>query len=247
MSGHSKWAKIKRSKSTNDTKRGKLFTKLIREITVATKEGGADAEANARLRLAIQNAKGANMPKDTIERAIKKGRGGEAANYTEVTYEGYAPHGVAVFVECMTDNLNRTVSAIRSAFTKHGGSLGKNGSVEFLFDRKGVFSIPLRAVNDEETFTLEMIDLGAETVEAEEGYFQITCLLEDFGNIQKKIEALHIIPETATLQRIPTTYVSLQDAAFQKVMKFIEALENNDDVQQVYHNIAISDGQIAML
>lgn len=247
MAGHSKWANIRRRKSANDAKRGKLFTKLIREIITAAKEGGGELEANARLRLAVQNAKGANMPKDTIERAIKKGGGGDAVAYRAVTYEGYAPHGVAVFVECMTDNLNRTVSAVRAAFTKYGGSLGKNGSLDFIFEKKGIFSIKVGIVSDEEAFTLELIDANAEEVEKEGGYFHVTCSLEDFGNVQKKLEVLRIASESADLQRIPNTLVDLENGAFHQVMKLIEVLEDNDDVQKVYHNIAINDQQLERL
>ena len=143
MSGHSKWSTIKRKKGALDAKRSKVFTKIIKEISVAVREGGPDPMGNPRLRLAIQSAKAANMPKENIERAIKKGSGTDGAHYTEVTYEGYAPHGVAIYVECMTDNLNRTVASVRSAFNKYGGALGTNGSLEFLFDRKGVFTISL--------------------------------------------------------------------------------------------------------
>ena len=241
MAGHSKWANIRRKKSVNDAKRGKLFTKLIREIITAVKEGGGELAANARLRLAVQHAKGANIPKDTIERSIKKGKGAGAVAYTQVTYEGYAPYGVAIFVECLTDNLNRTVSAVRAAFTKYRGSLGKNGSLDFIFTRKGIFSIKVSDVSDEEAFTLALIDASAEEVEQEKGYFHITCSLEDFGNIEKKLATLRIVPETAVLQRIPNKLVNLEHDAFHQVMKLIETLEDDDDVQQVYHNIAIID------
>jgi len=190
MSGHSKWSTIKRKKGAADAKRGKLFTKLIKEISIAAREGGGDPDANPRLRLAIANAKGNNMPKDNIERAIKKATGSDADQYHETTYEGYASHGVAVFVECLTDNTNRTVSSVRSAFTKHGGSLGTNGSLEFIFDRKGVFSIELSENVDEEEFTLEMIDAGAEDVTSEDGYLSVTCDMGDFGAIQKKLEVV---------------------------------------------------------
>jgi len=247
MSGHSKWSTIKHKKGALDKKRGKIFTKLIKEITVAAKEGGADPEMNPRLRLAVQNAKGKNMPKDTIERAIKKVAGGEAADYHEVTYEGYAPNGVAVFVECTTDNLNRTVASIRSIFTKNGGSLGTNGSLEFIFDRKGVFSLPLPEGQDVDDLTLELIDGGAEDVEVEDGRMTITSAMEDFGNMQKKLDELDIEAESAELERIPNTYVSLSDEDFTKVMKTIDALEDDDDVQKVFHNIEATDTQLESL
>lgn len=244
MSGHSKWSTIKHKKGALDKKRGKIFTKLIKEITVAAKEGGVDPELNPRLRLAVQNAKGKNMPKDTIERAIKKVAGGDAADYLEITYEGYAPNGVAVFVECTTDNLNRTVAAVRSIFTKGGGALGTNGSLEFIFDRKGVFSLQFPAGQDEDDLTLELIDGGAEDVEVEEGIMTITSAMEDFGNMQKKLEELSLEAENAELERIPNTYVNLSDEDFAKVMKTIEALEDDDDVQKVFHNIEATDEQL---
>ena len=247
MSGHSKWSTIKHKKGALDKKRGKIFTKLIKEITVAAKTGGADPEMNPRLRLAVQNAKGKNMPKDTIERAIKKVAGGDAADYIETTYEGYGSNGVAVFVECTTDNLNRTVADVRAAFSKHGGSLGTNGSLEFIFDRKGAFAIPLPDGADEDELTLELIDGGAEDVEFEEGFISVTCAMEDFGNMQSKLDELGLEAENAELERIPNTFVSLDDVAFEKVMKLIEALEDNDDVQKVYHNIEATDAQMEML
>lgn len=247
MSGHNKWSTIKRKKGAIDAKRGKLFTKLIKEISIAAREGGGDPAANPRLRLAVQNAKGANMPKDNIERAIKKGTGADAAEYIETSYEGYAPHGVAVFVECMTDNLNRTVSSVRSIFNRYGGSLGTKGSLEFIFDRKGVFTTPIPNGYDDEAFTLEMIDAGAEDVEADEDYYEITCVMEDFGSIQKKLEEMDIDPENAELRRIPKTMVDLDDDAFLKVMKLIDALEDDDDVQKVYHNINVTEKQMEMI
>ncbi|MGK7395600.1 MAG: YebC/PmpR family DNA-binding transcriptional regulator [Candidatus Cyclobacteriaceae bacterium M3_2C_046] len=247
MSGHSKWSTIKRKKGAIDAKRGKLFTKLIKEISIAAREGGGDPEANPRLRLAIQNAKGSNMPKDNIERAIKKATGSDATEYFETSYEGYGPHGVAVFVECTTDNLNRTVSSVRSLYNKYGGSLGTKGSLEFIFDRKGIFNIPVPEGADEEEFILELIDAGAEDVEVEEGYYEVTCAMEDFGSIQKKLESMNVEAENAELQRIPKTQVELDDDAFQKVMKLIEALEDDDDVQKVYHNINVTEKQMELI
>ncbi len=247
MSGHSKWSTIKHKKAALDAKRGKIFTKLIKEIAVSVREIGSDPDSNPRLRLAIQNAKGANMPKDTIERAIKKGSGEGGADYVEVTYEGYASHGVAVFVECTTDNINRTVSNVRSVFAKSGGSLGTNGSLEFIFDRKGVFVVPLPEGLDEDDLILELIDGGAEDVEIEEAMIHITCEMDDFGNMQKKLEDMNLEAQSAELQRIPNTYVSLDDGTFGQVMKLIDSLEDDDDVQKVYHNIEASDDQFANL
>lgn len=247
MSGHSKWSTIKHKKGALDKRRGKIFTKLIKEITVAARDGGADPEMNPRLRLAIANAKGKNMPKDTIERAIKKVAGGEGADYQEVTYEGYATNGVAVFVECTTDNLNRTVAAVRSIFTKHGGSLGTNGSLEFIFDRKGIFVIAVPEDKDEDDLTLELIDGGAEDVVVEDGFMTVTSAMEDFGNMQKKLEELGLEAENADLERIPNTHVQLSDDDFGRVYKTIEALEDDDDVQKVFHNIEATDAQLESL
>jgi YebC/PmpR family DNA-binding regulatory protein len=247
MSGHSKWSNIKHRKGANDSKRAKYFSKLIREVTAAVRQGGNSPDANPRLRLAIQNAKGANMPKENIERAIHKGAGGDSADYTTIIYEGHGPHGVALIVECMTDNLNRTVANIRAAFSKHGGSLGKHGSVSFLFDRKGAFSIEANDVTDEETFTLSLIDGGAESIDTEEGYFYVVCPLESFGELQKQLEELAIEPTEATLQYIPHTQVELADQDFDKVMRLIEVLEDNDDVQKVYHNLVVEDSQLTDL
>lgn len=247
MSGHSKWSTIKRKKGALDAKRGKLFTKLIKEITVAVKEGGAEADSNPRLRLAVQNAKGSNMPKDTIERAIKKGSGNDGVTYSEVTYEGYGSNGIAIFVECTTDNINRTVASVRSIFTKHDGSLGTNGSLEFIFDRRSVFVIPAPDGIDQDDLTLELIDGGAEEVEFNEGLAHVTCAMEDFGSMQSKLDALQIVPESADLQRIPNTTIELDDAAFAKNMKLVDALEDDDDVQKVYHNIEASEAQLESL
>ncbi len=248
MSGHSKWSTIKRKKGAIDAKKGKIFTKLIKEISIAVKDGGSsDPESNPRLRLAIQNAKGANMPKDNIERAIKKAAGSDADSYEEVNYEGYAQHGVAVFVECMTDNLNRTVAAVRAAFNRYGGSLGTKGSLEFIFDHKGIFTFELPDNKNQDELMLEIIDAGAEDVELEEGYVTVTTAMEDFGSVNKKIEELEIGTETAELQRIPKTLVSLDDDAFMKVMKFVDALEDNDDVQKVYHNIDVKESQFELV
>ena len=247
MSGHSKWSTIKRKKGAADARRGKLFTKLIKEISIAAREGGGDPDGNPRLRLAVANAKGNNMPKDNIGRAIKKATGSDAEQYHETTYEGYATHGVAVFVECLTDNSNRTVSSVRSAFTKHGGSLGTNGSLEFIFDRKGVFSIKMTEDMDEDEFSLEMIDAGAEDETLHDGYLTISCDISDFGGIQKKLEELAVDAENAELQRIPNTLVTLGDDDFGKVMKLIDALEDNDDVQKVFHNLDITEAQMELL
>ena len=240
MSGHSKWSTIKRKKGAADAKRSKMFSKVIKEITVAVKESGPDPESNPRLRLAISNAKGVNMPKDNVQRAINKAGDKDSANFTEVNYEGYAPHGIGIFVECTTDNLQRTVSNVRSYFNKHGGSLGKNGCLSFVFDRKGVFSFPIGDM-DLEDLELELIDAGAEEFEVEDGFINVTTALEDFGNMVKKLEEMNIEPESAKLERIPlnTETLPLDDA--KKVMKLIDLIEDDDDVQNVYHNLEITD------
>ncbi len=240
MSGHSKWSTIKRKKGAADAKRGKIFTKIIKELMIAAREGGGDPESNARLRLAIQNAKGANMPKDNIERAIKKATGSDAESYTETTFEGYGPFGIAVFAECLTDNNNRTVSAVRSAFNKHGGSLGTNGSLSFLFERKGVFTISSEGLVLDD-LQLEMIDAGAEDFEIDEDTIVITCAREDFGSVTKKLAELGIEPEESGLRRIPNDTKKLDVESARKVIRFIETLEDDDDIQNVYHNLEMTD------
>jgi YebC/PmpR family DNA-binding regulatory protein len=240
MSGHSKWSTIKRKKGAADAKRGKIFTKIIKEIIISAREGGGDPDSNARLRLAIQNAKGANMPKDNIERAIKKAVGADSVSYTETSFEGYAPHGVAVFAECLTDNNNRTVASVRSAFNKYGGNLGTNGSLSFLFDRKGIFSIKNEGQNIEE-LELEMIDAGAQDFEVDDDTITITCAKEDFGSVSRKLADLGIEPEESGLKRIPNDTKKLDVDSAKKVLKFIESLEDDDDIQHVYHNLEMTD------
>ena len=240
MSGHSKWSTIKRKKGAADAKRSKLFSKLVKDITIAVKESGNDPDSNPRLRLAITLAKAASMPKDNVARAIKKGDDKDGANYVELTYEGYAPHGIAVFVECTTDNTQRTVSNVRAIFNKYSGSLGKNGSLSFIFDRKGIFSFPIGDLDIDE-IELEIIDAGAEDFEIEDGMVTITTNLEDFGNMMKKLEELNIEPETAELQRIPNNTESLDVETSKKVLRMIEAFEEDDDVVNVFHNLEMTD------
>jgi YebC/PmpR family DNA-binding regulatory protein len=240
MSGHSKWSTIKRKKGALDAKRGKKFTKIIKEIIIAAKEGVPDPESNARLRLAIQNAKGANMPKDNIERAIKKATGSDAESFVETTFEGYAHGGIAVFIECLTDNNNRTVAAVRAAFNKHGGNLGTNGSLSFLFERKGIFTIRTEGLSLEE-FELEMIDAGAEEFEVDGDMVTVTCAMEDFGSLNKKLIELKIEPEEAGLKRIPSDTKRLDVDSAKKVLRMIDTLEDDDDIQFVYHNLEMTD------
>ncbi len=239
MSGHSKWSTIKRKKGAIDAKRSKIFSRIVKEIQIAVKEGGADPDGNPRLRLAVQNAKGVNMPKDNIERAISKF---DKDNNTlqEVTFEGYAPHGIAVFIECLTDNNIRTVSQVRSAFNRRGGNLGTNGSLGFLFERKGVFTVH-KGDNDPDEFQLELIDAGIEECEPEGDVFFITCPMEEFGSVQKKLEEMGVKIEHAELQRIPNDTKELDLESAQRVLKMIEDFEDLDDVQNVYHNLEMSD------
>ncbi len=239
MSGHSKWSTIKRRKGAADAKRSKIFSRIVKEIQVSVREGGPDADANPRLRLAIQNAKGVNMPKDNIQRAINKA-GSDGAGLEPVTFEGYGPGGVAIYIECLTDNHKRTVGSIRSIFNKKGGSLGTNGSLSYLFDRKGAFTVPKGDLNPEE-FELEIIDAGVEEFEIEEDVFLITTPLEDFGNVQKKLDEMGIEPENAELQRIPNDTKTLDLGTSLKVLRMIEDFEEDDDVQNVYHNMEVTD------
>lgn len=240
MSGHSKWSKIKRAKGANDAKRSKMFSKIVKEIAIAVKESGPDPEANPRLRLAINNAKGVNMPKDNVERAINKAdKGGD--NYEPMSFEGYAPNGIAVFVDCLTDNKNRTVSNIRAIFTKYSGSLGTNGSLSFVFDTKGIFTFPASDKINMEEFEMEMIDAGAEDIEVEEGIITVTTAKEDFGSVQKRLDALKIEVENAGLQRIPNDTKVLDVESALRVLKMIDAFEDDDDVQNVYHSLELTD------
>ncbi len=236
MSGHSKWSTIKRKKGALDAKRSKIFSKLSKEITVAATIGGGDIDANPRLRLAVQNAKGQNMPKDVIQRAINKADK-DSSNFEEMTFEGYGPGGIALFVECLSDNNNRTVGSVRSAFTKHNGHLATNGSVAFLFETKGIFVVPVTEKTNADEFELEMIDAGAEEMEENDGFIEITSAMEDFGNVSKKLEELGIEPESQGLQRIPTTTTALDVEEAKKVLRLVERLEEDDDVQNVYHNL----------
>ena len=239
MSGHSKWSTIKRKKGANDARRGKLFTKLIKEITVAASVGGTDVDANPRLRSAVQNARGMNMPKDTIQRAINKADR-DNSSFLELSFEGKLPHGVLVFIDSLTDNRNRTVSNVRSIFNKRGGELGTNGSLSYMFDRKGIISLPKGDLDPDE-FELELIDAGVEEIELEEDTFMITTPMEDFHNVQLKLQELGVEPESAELQRIPNDTLDLTLEQGVQIMKIIEEFEDDDDVQSVYHNVNVSD------
>jgi len=246
MSGHNKWSTIKRKKGALDAKRSKIFSKIIKDITIAVKESGEDPEHNPRLRLAIANAKGASMPKENIQRAINKGSDKDAANYSEVTYEGYAHGGVAVFVECTTDNVQRTISNVRSYFTKYNGSLGTNGCLRFIFERKGIFNIKNEGFSLDE-LELEMIDAGAEDFELDGDTITVTCAKEDFGSVNRKLNELGIEPEEAGLKRIPNDTKKLDLESARKVLRLIDTLEDDDDIQAVYHNLEMTDELAAEL
>ncbi len=238
MSGHSKWSTIKRKKGAADAKRSKMFSRVVKEIMIAAREG-TDPEMNSRLRMAISNAKGVNMPKENIQRAISKADS-DGSKFEEVTFEGYGPGGVAVFVECLTDNNNRTVSQVRSIFNKRGGNLGTHGSLSFLFDRKGVFALK-KADHDPEELELELIDVGIEEFETEDEIYIVTCAMEDFGNVQKKLEELGIEAESAELQRIPNNTKQINIETAKSVLNLVEAFEDEDDIQNVYHNLEMTD------
>jgi len=248
MAGHSKWANIKHRKAAQDKKRGKIYTKLIREITVAARSGGGgDPSTNPRLRLAMDKALGANMNKDTIDRAIRRGTGeGDDANYEEVRYEGYGPGGTAVMVDCMTDNRNRTVSEVRHAFTKAGGNLGTDGSVAYLFSRIGMLAYP--AGSDEDAIMEAALEAGAEDVEtSDDGSIEVSTSYEDFITVKEAMEAAGLKPEHAEIIEKPTTdtFVSEDDA--EKIMRLIDTLEELDDVQDVHTNADFPEDVLANL
>ena len=243
MSGHSKWSKIKRKKGANDAKRSKIFGRVLKEIAVAVKEGGSgDPSFNPRLRLAVANAKGVNLPKDNIERAIKKALDSKDEALYQPTYEGYGQGGVAIFLECMTNNMQRTISSVRSTFSKKGGSLATSGSVAFLFERKGIFYFDLDDWDAEE-LELELIDDGAEEFELDEesNEVQVSVDFTNYGDMQKKLEELKIEVKQANLERIPTTTTELSVGDAKKVFALIEALEEDDDVQAVFHNLELTE------
>ena len=245
MSGHSKWATIKHKKGALDAKRGKIFTKMIKEITVATKTGGSgDPDSNARLRKAISDAKAQNMPNDTIDRAIKRGLGeGEGSNYDEVTYEGYGPGGVAVMVEAMTDNRNRTVAEIRHIFSKNGGNMGESGSVGWMFDKKGYIVVDKAAKSEDELFEIA-IEAGADDVQDDGDVWEILTAPESFESVNEAIKNAGITPQAAEVSMIPQNYIHLKGADANQMMKLYDALDDNDDVQKVYANFDIDDGEI---
>ncbi len=236
MAGHSKWANIQHRKNAQDKKRGKIFTKLIRELTVASRMGGGDPDTNPRLRLAMDKALAANMPKDNIERAIKRGTGdGESENYDEIRYEGYGPNGVAIMVDCMTDNKNRTVSEVRYTFSRNGGNLGADGSVAYLFDRKGILSYGPDV--DDEAVLEHALEAGAEDVaEYDDGSFDVLTAPDDYAEVKKAVTAAGYEPYEADVTMRPATTAEVEGDAAQTCLKLIESLEDLDDVQSVYSN-----------
>ena len=245
MAGHNKWSKIKRKKGVNDAKRGALFTKLIREITVAARDGGGEPDYNARLRLAVDTSRAASMPAENIERAIKKGTGElEGVNYEEVAYEGYGPGGVALFIECLTDNTNRTVAAVRHALTKYDGSLGTDGSVAWQFDRKGQIVIDAGQYDEDSLFEVA-IEAGAEDVIADEDEFILTTEASDFVSVQNGIKEAGIKPTSVELTRIAKNEVAVTGRDAEKMLKLLEMLEELDDVQKVHSNADIDEDIIA--
>ena len=232
-----KSAKIAARKGAQDKLKSQVYTKALFEVTRAVKRGGEDPETNFLLRVALNKCRKNNVPKDNIQRAIKKGLGNEGDNYSDVVYEGYGP-GVAYFVETSTDNVTRTVANMRFYFSRNGGTLGQTGSLQFLFDHKAVFEVPQGEL-DEDDFMLEMIDAGAEEVEPEGAAFIVTAEKEDFGSIQAKLEEMGITPEEANLERIPNNRKEIDDETFEQVMKLIDVIESDDDVLQVYHNMDV--------
>lgn len=245
MAGHSKWAQIKRKKAVIDAKRGKLFTSLIREITVAARSGGGDPNFNPRLRLAVDTAKAANMPADNIDRAIKRGTGElEGVDYEEVAYEGYGPGGVAIYIETLTDNANRTVAEVRHALSRNGGSLGTSGSVAWQFDRKGQLYIDA-ARHDEESLMVAALEAGAEDMEREGDTFVVSTDPASFHAVQDALREHGVTPDQAELAMVPKATVGIAGADALRLIKLLEAIEDLDDVQKVYSNADIDEEALA--
>ncbi|MCB0721638.1 MAG: YebC/PmpR family DNA-binding transcriptional regulator [Ignavibacteriae bacterium] len=236
MSGHSKWSTIKRKKAAIDAKRGKIFTKLLKEITVAAKEKGGDPDANPRLRLAINTAKSNNTPMDNINRAIKKGTGElEGVSYEEINYEAYGPHGVAVIIECLTDNKNRTVADLRHLISKNGGNMGESGSVAWMFERKGVISIKKSLIKEDDLMEI-ILEAGADDLKSDDDYFEVISSVENFEDVRKALEGKGIESEESSLQYLAKDLVEKEGKEAEDVIRFVEAIEDNDDVQNVYSN-----------
>lgn len=241
MAGHSKWKNIQHRKGAQDAKRGKVFTKIAIEITVAARQGGGNPDDNPRLRTALAKAKAANMPKDNYTRAIKKGTGDlDGSNYTEKTYEGYGPGGVAIFVECLTDNVNRTVGDVRHSFSRNGGNLGTDGSVSWMFHRKGMLVYESTKINDFDSFFEIALENGAEDVKEEEGQVEVSCEPEQFLNLKSALDEVCSDPDFCEITRIPENYTQVDEEKSATLDKLVNALEDNDDVQNVFHNATLS-------
>ncbi len=248
MSGHSKWSTIKRKKGANDAKRGQVFTRLIREIVIAAREGGGDPDSNFRLRLAVDRARAANMPKDNIERAVRRGTGEdkEGAAFEEVAYEGYAPHGAALIIECVTDNRNRAVAEIRHVLNRFGGSLGEGGSVAWQFTRSAYFALPAEGYDLDEIFEIA-VEAGADDVDFDEDVIEIIGPVSAFKEIADRLRAAGVQTDEADLRMFPNHEVELDTEDTLQVMRVIEVLEDLEDVQNVYSNLHISEGALAEL
>jgi YebC/PmpR family DNA-binding regulatory protein len=245
MSGHSKWANIQHKKGANDAKRGKIFTKIIRELVIASRIGGSDPNGNPRLRTAILKAKEANMPKDTMERAIKKGSGEiEGANYEEFNYEGYAPEGVAILMEIMTDNKNRTASDVRSLLMKLGGNLGSNGCVSYMFDKKGVIVFEIKNLSEEKAMEIG-IDAGADDIVNDGEMIEVYTKPENFEGVLKAFDDAGIKHESAEVTMIPNVYQEVPNEKIEKILNLVERLEDLDDIQNVYTNLKLPDNYSA--
>ena len=241
MSGHSKWASIKHKKAANDAKRGKLFTKLLKEVSVAARNGGGDPEMNPRLRTAMQTAKAANVPNDTIDRAVLKGTGElEGINYEEVVYEGYGPNGVALIIEVLTDNKNRSVSDLRNILDRNGGSMGERGCVSWMFEKRGVILVEKSSIDEDELFLIAA-EAGAEALETQGGQIQIISPFEDFELVRLAIQESQASIALAEITMVPQTTVALDEKQAEQMIRLMDSLDDNDDVQKVYANFDIPD------
>jgi YebC/PmpR family DNA-binding regulatory protein len=244
MSGHSKWSSIKHKKAATDAKRGKIFTRFIRELTIAARSGGGDPESNSRLRHAIDGARAANMPSDNIKKAIQRGTGElDGVNYEEFSYEGYGPGGVAILADAMTDNKNRTVSEVRHVFEKYNGNLGQQGCVSWMFTRKGVILVPQSAIGEDELMEI-IVENGAEDMVKEGTSYEITTATEDFDKVHEALKAKKLPIESAEISKVPSTYIKLEGRQAEQMLKLYDKLEELDDIQNVWSNFDISDEEI---
>ncbi|MBI4446234.1 MAG: YebC/PmpR family DNA-binding transcriptional regulator [Acidobacteria bacterium] len=244
MSGHSKWHSIKHKKAAADSKRGKVFTKLIKEISVAARIGGGDVDSNPRLRTAVQAAKAANMPLDNIKRAVMKGTGElPGQSYESVTYEGYGPGGVAVLVEALTDNKNRTVAELRHLFSKNGGNLGETGCVNWMFGKKGYFAVPMTSIAEDQLMDV-VLEAGAEDINIEGETYAVYCPMEKFERVKQALEAAGVAIQSSELTMIPQNAVRLEGRKAEQMLKLMETLEDHDDVQNVYANFDIDESEM---